>query len=143
MLTCLAPLRQPIANTFLDFLEANEGEPWTPGGKVDCCLALAEWVIWLGYPDPAAHLRGAYQPGQGQIDVLEGNGGAVGLVENCALRIGLTRVEIPQLGDVGAVGSARNITRQFGVIHDGAGWLTRTPSGWSRITARTLAVWRP
>lgn len=131
------------AEALAAFLMANAREPWTPAGKVDCCLALAEWVIWLGYPDPAAHLRGAYQPGQGQIDILAGNGGAVGLIGGCALRLGLPRADIPQLGDVGAVGSARNFTRQFGVIHDGAGWLTRTPSGWSRITAKTLAIWRP
>jgi hypothetical protein len=129
--------------TLRAFLEANAREAWTPGGKVDCCLALAEWLIWLGYGDPAAHLRGAYQPGQGQLDMLSAGSGAVGLIESCALPLGLPRVEIPQVGDVGAVGSRHNITRQFGVIHDGAGWLTRTPHGFIRLSAPTLAIWRP
>ena len=124
------------------FMASNEREPWTPGGKVDCCLALAEWAIWLGYPDPAAHLRGAYQPGQGQIDILAESGGAIMLVKSCAESLGLSGADTPQLGDIGVVGSAHNITRQFGVIHDGEGWLTRTPSGFARVAAKTLAAWR-
>ncbi|WP_411033354.1 DUF6950 family protein [Shinella sp. BYT-45] len=136
-------MRGRVGDVLPAFLAANAREPWTPGGKVDCCLALAEWMIWLGYPDPAAHLRGVYEPGQGQLDILSGNGGAVELIAECAARIGLPRVSEPRIGDVGALGSARNITRQFGALHDGNGWLTRTPSGWTRLSAPTLAVWRP
>ena len=128
--------------TLRAFLDAYEREPWTPGGKVDCCLIVAEWVKWLGYPDPAEGLRGTYEAGQGQIDVLASNGGAVGIIERGALMVGARRVSVPQAGDFGVVGSAKNITRQFGVIHDGEGWLTRAPDGFKRITARTLAVWR-
>lgn len=128
--------------TLRAFLEAYESEPWTPGGKVDCCLIIAEWAKWLGYPDSAAHLRGAYTPGQGQVDMLTAHGGALALIENCALSIGAVRVEVLQAGDFGAVGSVTNLSRQFGVIHDGAGWLTRAPDGFKRITARTLAAWR-
>lgn len=124
------------------FIEAYEREPWTPGGKVDCCLVIAEWAKWLGYPDAAAHLRGAYQAGQGQLDILAANGGALALIEGCALSIGAVRVLTPQAGDFGAVGSSSNITRQFGAIHDGIGWLTRAPDGFKRITARPLAIWR-
>lgn len=128
--------------TLKAFLEAYEHEPWTPGGKVDCCLVIAEWAKWLGFPDAAAHLRGAYTPGQGQIDILNENGGALALIEQCALSIGAVRVEVPQAGDFGAVGSLSNPCRQFGVIHGGSGWLTRAPDGFKRITARTLAAWR-
>ncbi len=124
------------------FMASNVREQWTPGDRVDCCLVLAEWAIWLGYPDPAAHLRGSYQPGQGQIDVLAKSGGAVELVAGCADRLGLSRTHAPQAGDIGVVGSGHNITRQFGVIHDGAGWLTRTPQGFARVAAKTLAAWR-
>lgn len=128
--------------TLRAFLEAYEREPWTPGGKVDCCLIIAEWAQWLGHPDAAAHLRGAYERGQGQLDILAANGGALPIIEACALSIGAKRVVEPKVGDFGVVGSAKNITRQFGVIHDGEGWLTRAPDGFKRITARTLAVWR-
>ena len=128
--------------TLRAFLDAYEREPWTPGGKVDCCLIIAEWIKWLGFQDPAAHLRGAYEAGQGQLDILAAHGGAVALIESCVLPLGAKSVTEPRCGDFGAVGSSKNITRQFGVIHDGAGWLTRAPDGFKRITARTLATWR-
>ncbi len=128
--------------TLRAFLDAYESEPWTPGGKVDCCLVLAEWAIWLGYPDPIPEYRGTYSQGQGQIDMLERHGGALPLVQSVALSIGASPVERPSCGCIGVVGSLKNITRQFGVIHDGDGWLTRTPSGFDRITATTLAAWK-
>lgn len=124
------------------FVEAYEGEPWTPGDKVDCCLIIAEWAKWLGFRDPVEEFRGSYQPGQGQIDMLATHGGAVALVEQAALSIGAQRVDQPECGDFGVVGSARHVTRQFGVIHDGQGWLTRAPDGFRRITAKPLAIWR-
>ncbi len=128
--------------TLRTFLDAYEHEPWTPGGKVDCCLIIAEWIRWLGYPDPAAHLRGAYEAGQGQTDILAAHGGAAALIASCVRPLGAEPVAEPRCGDFGAVGSLKNITRQFGVIHDGQGWITRAPDGFKRITAHTLAAWR-
>lgn len=124
------------------FLDAYEREEWTPGGKVDCCLIIAEWAQWLGYPDPVAQFRGAYEPGPGQVDMLARHGGALPLIDAAANSIGARRVSEPGAGDFGVVGSLTNVTRQFGVIHDGNGWLTRAPDGFKRITARTLAAWR-
>lgn len=128
--------------TLKAFLDAYARKPWTPGGEVDCCLVLAEWALWLGYPDPAAEWRGAYEPGQDQIDTMAKWGGALPLIARCAEVINAQPVGRPFLGCVGVVGSLKNITRQFGVIHDGTGWLTRTPSGFDRITATTLAAWK-
>lgn len=115
---------------------------WSPGIQVDCGLAIAAWAIWLGRPDPAAHLRGTYQEGQGQIDLLAGMGGAVAIVDDCLSRISCQRTASPVRGDVGVVGSQTSVTRQFCTIHDGSGWLTRTSSGFERITSRTLAAWK-
>lgn len=127
----------------LDAFLAHHGSlPWSPGDAVDCCLALAAWAMWLGHPDPAAHLRGTYEAGQGQLDAIARGGGVVALVEQCALSIGGRPTAKPQRGDIGAVGSPANIRRQFGVIHDGAGWLTRTPKGFERVTARALSAWK-
>lgn len=124
------------------FLAYNTSLPWSPGSVVDCCLALAEWAIWIGHPDPAGHLRGTYEPGHGQLDALIRGGGAVALVASCARPIGGVPTEHPSRGDIGVVGSLRNIARQFGVIHDGDGWLTRTRAGFVSITAQTLAAWK-
>lgn len=127
----------------LDAFLAHHGSlPWSPGNVADCCLALAEWAIWLGHPDPAAHLRGTYEAGQGQLDAIVRGGGVVALVDHCAASIGGSRTTTPQRGAIGAIGSATNIHRQFGVIHDGVGWLTRTPKGFERVTARVLSSWK-
>lgn len=131
-----------IDDALARFIAADEGEPWTPGGKVDCCLSLANWAMWIGHPDPAAHLRGTYEPGVGQTDILARSGGALALVEVCARSIGGYRVECPSRGDIGVVGSLKNATRQFGVIHTGESWITRTSAGWVRVTATTLAAWK-
>ncbi|AYD00032.1 hypothetical protein [Neorhizobium sp. NCHU2750] len=124
------------------FLAHNASQPWSPGSEIDCCLVLAEWAIWLGHPDPAAWLRGTYEQGQGQIDALITGGGAVALVERCAMSIGGVPVDCPRRGDIGVVGSSKLITRQFGVIHDGNGWLTRTRDGFVPVTAKTLSAWK-
>ncbi|MNV87181.1 hypothetical protein D3C71_1812840 [compost metagenome] len=80
--------------------------------------------------------------GQGQLDALDRGGGALGLVSTCASSIGGIAVSIPVRGNIGVVGSFLNLRRQFGVIHDGDHWLTRTPIGFERVTARTLAAWK-
>jgi hypothetical protein len=131
-----------VADELDAFLAHHGSLSWSPGATVDCCLALAAWAMWLGHPDPAAHLRGTYEAGQGQIDALVRGGGAVALVAQCAASIGGRPTSTPERGDIGAVGSLKNINRQFGVIFDGSGWLTRTPKGFERLTARTLSAWK-
>lgn len=124
------------------FLAFDEAREWTPGGTVDCCLALAEWAIWLGYLDPVAEFRGAYEPGQGQLDMLARHGGAVELIRSQALKIGATLVSEPEVGCIGVVGSRTNPMRQFGTIRDASGWITRTPTGWHAISAQALEIWK-
>lgn len=132
-----------VAGDILDeFLASRSLLPWSPGHDVDCCLELAAWAVCLGHPDPAAHLRGTYSAGAGQVDALLRGGGAVALVENCASAIGGVPTLHPSRGDIGVVGSLSNISRQFGVIHDGDGWITRTPDGFRKVTARTLSAWK-
>lgn len=135
-------MAQLVDDQLTAFLRAYADLPWTPGGIVDCCLVLAEWAIWLGYPDPAAGWRGSYRPGQDQIDTLSRWGGALPLISGCAAVINAVPTDRPFRGCVGVVGSAGNVTRQFGAIHDGDGWITRKPDGFGRITARTLAAWK-
>lgn len=130
-----------VTDTLDAFFAHRSTLPWSPGHDVDCCLELAAWAMWLGHRDPAAYLRGTYEAGEGQLEALSRGGGAVALVAKCAASIGGTPTGNPMRGDIGVVGSATNITRQFGVIHDGRGWVTRTKSGFSPVTARTLSAW--
>lgn len=123
-----------------DFLRAYGEKPWQPG-KVDCCLFLAAWAIWLGHRDPAAHLRGTYDTEEGFRALIRDAGGVSPIVSHCALSIGAKRVQRPSCGDIGIVGNTKDIRCQFGAIFDGARWVIRTPSGHRRIFAGPLAAW--
>ncbi|QWY83310.1 hypothetical protein [Rhizobium phage RHph_X2_25] len=130
------------ANLRLDldkFLADNNARPWRPS-HVDCCMVLADWAIWLGHVDPAAHLRGAYDSDEGFRAIIAHHQGVVPLVASCTPRSG-KRIQHPRAGAIGVIGSPSNINRQFGAIHDGKGWLVRMHGGFGRMTARTLAAW--
>ena len=125
----------------LDAFLADYGAlPWSPGGEVDCCLALATWAIRLGYEDPAHHLRGTYDSDAGFGAIIASYSGVVPLVASC-LPSGSVLVTTPSRGDIGVIGSSSNIHRQFGAIHDGRGWLVRQKQGFGRMSAKTLAAW--
>lgn len=123
------------------FISAYEVKPWDPG-KVDCCLALAAWAIWLGYPDPAAHLRGTYNSDAGFRAIFERSGGVVPLVASCAARIAAKPVITPQSGDIGVIGSLASDERQFGAIFDGERWRVRFTNKYAAMIASPLAIWR-
>lgn len=122
------------------FIAANGARLWEPG-KVDCCIVLADWSMWLGYEDPAPHLRGIYDSEDGFRAIIAARGGVVPVVATCAANIGLKPTTRPRCGDIGVIGSHANIERQFGAIHDGSSWLIRMHGGFARMTARTLAAW--
>lgn len=129
-----------MEDTLAGFLAAYQVKQWRPG-KVDCCLALAAWAIWLGHPDPARHLRETYQDEDGFRRLIEAAGSVAALVQPCASRIGAKRVQRPFCGSIGVIGSHTNIERQWGAIHDGKDWNVRLPEGFTIMTAPTIAVW--
>lgn len=104
-------------------------------------MVLADWAMWLGHPDPATHLRAAYDSEDGFRAIIAHHQGVVPLVATCIPRSG-KRIQRPVAGAIGVIGSPTNIQRQFGAIHDGEGWLVRMRDGFGRMTARTLAAWR-
>lgn len=126
--------------TLLAFIAAHERKPWQPG-RVDCCLALASWALWLGHCDPAADLRETYDSEEGFRSIVAQAGGVVPLVESCVIRINGKRTQMPFCGSIGVIGSATNIHKQFGAIFDGEQWLVRLADRFAPMTARQLAVW--
>lgn len=124
-----------------EFLEPYAVKPWEPG-KVDCCLFLAAWAIWLGHRDPAEHLRGTYDSEEGFRRHIEAAGSVIALVGGCVARIKGKPVLRPTCGDIGVIGSATNVHRQFGAIFDGERWIVRFIHSVGPMTARPLAIWR-
>lgn len=123
------------------FFEAHAHKPWSPGFITDCCLALADWAIACGHNDPARHLREAYDSEEGFRAIIEAAGSVTALVGSCADAIGARRLQAPIRGAIGVIGSPANIHRQFGAIHDGAGWRVRSVEGFCPMLARPLAIW--
>jgi hypothetical protein len=130
-----------MADLLDDFFAGHALKPWAPG-VTDCCLALADWAIACGHPDPAAHLRGAYDTEEGFRAIIEAAGSVVALVGSCASHIGLQPLEEPMRGAIGVIGSPSNIHRQFGAIHDGARWRVRFKCNFSPAVGSGLAIWR-
>ncbi|TBC36403.1 hypothetical protein ELH33_15355 [Rhizobium ruizarguesonis] len=122
------------------FLAAHNCRPWQPG-QVDCCLFLADWAMWLGHPDPAAHLRGTYDSDEGFRSIIAAAGGVSPVVAACVASIGGKSLIDSAQGAVGVIGSRSNINRQWGAIFDGTSWLVRTRNGACPIAAATLAIW--
>lgn len=122
------------------FLAEYSPLAWSPGGKVDCCLALAAWLMWNGFPDPAAPLRGSYEDEAGFRLIIAEHGGVVPLVE-VHLPPQCLPASHPERGAIGVLGSPTNMQRQFGAIFDGDGWLVRVRAGFERVYARKLMSW--
>ena len=84
------------------FLEAALERVWT-WGEWDCALCPADWVMALGHPDPAAHLRETYHTAHGAARVVRQAGGMVALWTEVAARAGARPVTAPRKGDVGLI----------------------------------------
>jgi len=122
------------------FFAEHGARAWRPG-RVDCLLMLADYAIALGHSDPAAHLRGTYDSEEGFRRIIERAGGVVPLVGDCASRIGARRLQYPLRGAIGVIGSAGNVHRQFGAIHDGERWNVQFIGCIGSISAKALAIW--
>jgi len=126
--------------TLNSFLYANGRKAWEPG-RVDCCMVLADWAVWLGWSDPAESLRGTYDDEDGFRRIVELAGGVLGVVSPLVVRIQGRLVDTPEVGSIGVIGSRTNVHRQYGAIHTGSSWMMRSKSGWVSMAARPIAVW--
>lgn len=129
-----------MENKLAAFRAAYTLLPWEPG-KVDCCLCLASWAMWIGRADPAPHLRGVYNTEEGFRAIISAAGGVVPVVAKCVAVIGGKPLQRPLCGSVGVIGSRSNINRQFGAIYDGEQWLVRFTNTFAPMVARPLAIW--
>lgn len=107
------------------FLDRATRTPFAYGTD-DCCLWLADWLVALGQPDPAAHLRGRYRTALGCARVLRREGGVAAVVQACAETAGLARTYAPLAGDVGVVLAATDRGEHLvGALCVGRRWAMR------------------
>lgn len=128
------------------FLADHARRPWR-WGETDCSIVLADWAVANGHADAAHDLRGAYDDEAGYVAIMERNGGLVPLVSLCCARIGLERIDEPEVGAIAVIGAEVNRVRQFGAIWSRDGWLVRVKAknpelAFIAFKARALAIWR-
>lgn len=110
-------------------------------GSVDCCLALADWVVANEHSDPAAAWRGSYSDELTWRRIVTARGGLLPLVSDVCARAGLARAAVAARGVIGVIGSSRHPDRQWGAIHDGEHWQVRSNEGFSPMVAPVLGMW--
>ncbi|MBD0416499.1 DUF6950 family protein [Oryzicola mucosus] len=72
-------------------------------GKSDCILSLADYVMSLGHPDPAAKWRGTYDSALTCQRVSGFLNDPVRLIEEGVAPLGFARVQQAERGDIGVI----------------------------------------
>ena len=113
-------------------------------GKSDCILSLADYVISLGHPDPAAKWRGTYDSALSCQRVSGFLNDPVRLIEEGVAPLGFRRVQAAERGDIGVIKVADSGKLvATGAICLGINWAVRGER--SLVigpAAEVVAVWR-
>lgn len=96
-------------------------------GEWDCAMTLANWVREQTGIDPAPDLRGTYQTDEEWKAIVEAAGGMVYLVRCLALKAGLVPIVYPQRGDIGVIEVPR--LGDVGAIFSGTRWVCKLRRG--------------
>lgn len=110
-------------------------------GEMDCCMALASWLIECGHADLLEPFRGRYDSKESSERIIAAHGSLVDLIDAQATRIGLKKTTDVARGNIGVIGSPRRGLRQWGSIHDGARWQVRNIEGFIHVSAPVLSMW--
>lgn len=129
--------RREVINTFLARLAAA---PFG-FGRLDCCLALADWWQVSRGSDPALHLRGTYDDEASCERVLADGGGLLEVVRGVARRAGAERIDEPVPGCAAVV---EWNGRQWGAIMTPTRrWAIKLGDGLCAVRAcRVVEAWK-
>lgn len=116
--------------------------PWA-WGVADCCAAACDVIARLHGVDPMAPLRGAYASGPNALQVIEDQGGMVGMVRRLAGAAGFVQMPVGQArpGDLGLTRS-RPEGRALCVCVGPDAWAAKTLRGYALLDAADFA-WTP
>lgn len=122
------------------FFAANAERPWS-WGDVDCAMALADWAMSNGHPDPFSEYRGTYDSEAAFKALVVPRGGTLSIITGLLLHTRIAPVDRPSRGVIAVIGSGSHPLRQWGAIHDGTRWQVRTHEGFTTVAARPLSLW--
>lgn len=96
-------------------------------GRCDCCMAVADVLVAMGRPDPAAPYRGRYHDEAGAAEALRG--GVAGMMDREAARLGWREIS-PSAALPGDVGVCKGVL------------LIRTETAWAGKGLRGAVILR-
>lgn len=132
--------RTPTANMLEYFFEEQRKLVWKTTVH-DCCMLLADWVMLLGYNDPAPSLRNSIETQEEAARYIESQGSLVDVVQSCCNTINLPTTTTLSLGVIGVIGSYKSVHRQWAAIWDGYNWRVRGCNGIVKMSANCLRAW--
>lgn len=121
------------------FLRRAAREPHR-NGQWDCSMFLANWFQEITGRDPVVHFRGQYNDRAGWQAIIERAGGLVSLIDDVAVRVGIARTQIPELGDIGVIDLPR--LGHTGAILAMSGWALKLNDGLSIVPGKPVAAWK-
>lgn len=113
-------------------------------GQSDCVLVLADYLVRLGHPDTAAHLRGMYDSAASCHRLTGWLRDPVNVAESCTSRIPLVRTTNPVKGDIGIVRVRLGRDQKIvGAVFLGKNWAIHGEDGLIiGAINEVLAAWR-
>jgi hypothetical protein len=131
-----------------EFLGLQHRFRWGGLDGDDCMTFPASWALAAIGIDPAEGLRGTYRSKAEAHAILDRHGGPLAFMAGRLIRIGATRADEPEDGDIGLVRMLAEESMddaevtEVGAIRFGPLWAAITPSGVIGKRAEHIAAWR-
>lgn len=138
MADVLTPVQRALLQEFL-LSKVRQTFQW---GTSDCGLLIADWAIMLGYPDPAAAVRGTYSDAEGAYAAIAPLSFQE-FVAQCCAACSFSPTDTPQDGDIGII-DLPMAGPTAGIMTNGS-WAFKTAIGvtWLKTTqGAQIAAWR-
>lgn len=114
-------------------------------GEWDCATFPAAWAVALGFADPMADFRGAYQTEAQGEDILYDHGGLVALIGPRLRALGWRDVSDGEDFAEGDIGVVELLGHEAGSVYTGRRWALVTDRGLGFVSLEReniSAAWR-
>lgn len=111
-------------------------------GEIDCVLALADWCMVAGWPDPAAEYRFTYHDRSSCQRETRFITDPVAIVQACCDSVGIPQTSVPVEGDIAVIRLGPN--KHLGAVWTNAyGWASKADTGvvFHRLGHEVLRTW--
>lgn len=125
-------------NSLESYLRTVVSEPFI-WGQTDCCVFLAEWILWKHAVDLASGFLSLYSSQRGAQRLIKQEGGLLAILDKSLLPAGFPRTKAPMEGDAGLVETQLGETA---AIRTQTGWVCKSPGGLIAAAFPVIASWK-